>query len=115
MWIYIFKRYRKFDNTCTTPLQGITQICAFLSCLFLAGSLVNLRFIYPALLFLILFLFANLRFFRLVFENEGLALTMLSVPMSLVIGCSIVLGAAWGVVYYYLYVPLQRRLRGSAI
>jgi glycosyltransferase involved in cell wall biosynthesis len=107
MWISVFKKYGKFDNSCTTPLQGISQACGFLSCLFFTASALNARFALLAFLFLALFIITNIRFFKIVYENDGANLTALSVLMSLVISCSVTLGAAWGVLYFYIYAPVK--------
>lgn len=103
MWIYIFKKYKKFDNTCTTPLIAIAQTCGFLSSLLLIIAVININFIYASLFFLILFVLTNLRFFKLTFKYEGLVFTLRSIPMALILSCSIFLGGILGVVYYFLY------------
>jgi GT2 family glycosyltransferase len=102
MWVYIFRRYGGFDNTCTTPLQGASQLFGFLASAFFVLALVNIRLMYVALLLLALFILTSLRFFSLALKEKGILFTLVSVPMSLAISCSIVLGAAWGLLYYFL-------------
>lgn len=102
MWIYILKKYRKFDNTCTTPLLGLAQAFGFLSALSLVLAAANMNLIYLSLLFLALFIVANARFFGLVLKYEGPLFMLAAIPMALVISCSIVMGSACGIVYYTL-------------
>lgn len=109
MWIYAFEKCRKFDNTCTTPLQGVSQLCGFLSVLSLALSVVNINFLYGAVFLLTLFVATNIRFFKLTFKHEGLVFTIISVSMALILSCSIVLGAVWGVVYYFIYQKVKNK------
>jgi GT2 family glycosyltransferase len=103
MWVYVLKRYGGFDNTCTTPLQGVSQLSGFLALVFFVSALIDIRLIYVALLFLALFILTSLRFFSLTFKEKGVLFTLISIPMSLVISCSIVLGAVWGFIYYFLF------------
>lgn len=109
MWVYVFKKYRRFDNHCTTPLQSVSQICGFLAVIFLLAALINIAFIYLSLTFLALFILTNLRFFKLALKHDGLVFTLKSIPMALVLSCSIVLGGIWGVVYYFLYKGILKK------
>lgn len=103
MWIYIFRKHGQFDNTCTTPLQAVTQLCGFFAVIFLLLGIAQIKYFSVFLIFLALFIMTNLKFFKLAFEHEGLIFALKSVPMCLAISCSIVLGSAWGVIYYFLY------------
>lgn len=102
MWIYVFKRHGKFDNTCTTPMDGVSQVFGFLSTISLMSGLLYPNLMYPGILFLLLFIITDYRFFKLTLKNEGFVFTLEAIPMALIISCSIVLGSAWGVVYYFL-------------
>ena len=101
MWFYVFKRYGGFDNTCTTPGLAITQVFGSLTALFLLLSIVNMYFLYPAAGLLTLFMIGSRRFFRLTLEREGLIFTLGSIPLGLVLACSIVLGGVMGALYYF--------------
>lgn len=103
MWVYVFRKYGKFDNTCTTPLSGVAQICGLLSVVFLPCAAINIKFAYVALFFLILFVTGNRRFFKLTLKHEGPVFAFLSLPPALVIACSISLGGISGMFYYFLY------------
>ncbi|MFH1996751.1 MAG: glycosyltransferase [Candidatus Omnitrophota bacterium] len=112
MWMYIFKKHGKFDNTCTTPLLGISQLCAFFAVLLLPGSFFQIDFLYGSLGMLILFLATNARFFVLTTRYGGPLFTCAAIPMAVVIACSIVAGGAWGAVYFTFF-DLAKKGRGQ--
>lgn len=103
MWMYIFRKHGELDNTCTTPLQGVVQLCGFFTVIFFVLSIMQIKFFAVFLFFLGLFILTNSRFFILTFKHEGLIFTLKAVPMALAISCSIVIGSAWGAAYYFLY------------
>ncbi len=102
MWVYVFKKYGGFDNTCTTPILALAQICGFLSLSFFILSAVNPNLLYAALSSFILFMTGSLRFFKLTLEREGLIFTLKAIPPALILSCSIVLGAFTGAAYFLL-------------
>jgi hypothetical protein len=95
MWVYVFKKYRKFDNTCTTPALALAQISGVLAVMGILLCAFNAVFIPDAFLLLALFVFLNRRFLRLVIEKEGLIFALASIPLELILACAIVLGASW--------------------
>ncbi len=95
MWIHVFRKSGKFDNTCTTPAQAVAQVCGFLTVFFMIMSAFKISFISIGLFFLILFIVTNAKFFKLSFMKEGLIFTLFSLPAALIISCSIVLGGLW--------------------
>lgn len=101
MWVYTFRRCGKFDNTCTTPLQGISQLCGFLAIVSLSLSAVNIKLLFVSAAFLVIFVLTSSRFFLSTLEHEGLIFTLRAIIMALIISCSIALGALWGVIYYF--------------
>lgn len=102
MWVYVLKRYGKFDNICTTPVQGAAQICGFASVFFLAASLIKSAFIYPALIMLAAFILMNMRFFKLTLKNEGMIFTIMAIPMALIVACAITLGTFFGMASFFI-------------
>lgn len=103
MWIYIFRKYGRFDNTCTTPLMAVSQTCGFLSVVLLPAAIIHVGFIYASLFFLLLFLLTNLRFFSLTYRHEGTFFTLKSIVAALVLSFFIFLGGISGIFYYFFY------------
>jgi GT2 family glycosyltransferase len=95
MWLHVFRKSGKFDNTCTTPIQAVAQICGFLAVFFMIISVFRISAIFMSLFFLLLFITMNIRFFKLAFMREGLIFTLLSLPPALILSCSIVFGGLW--------------------
>ncbi len=109
MWMYAFEKCVKFDNTCTTPTQGLSQLCGFLAILSLVLWPFNSAMGWASVVFLAIFVATNSRFFMLTLKNGGASFAILSVLMALVISCSIVLGAAWGAFYYFVYMRIKKK------
>ena len=102
MWVYILKHYKRFDNICTTPALGLTQVCGFASVSLFIASLIKPVFICPALSMLVVFILMNMRFFKLTMKNEGAIFTLLAVPMALIVASSITFGTFFGMVNFFI-------------
>jgi GT2 family glycosyltransferase len=98
MWFFVFRKYGKFDNTCTTPLLAAAQIVGFSSVIFLALSVWKAAFMVAAAAALVAYIFMNTRFFKLAFAQEGPLFCLASLPLLLILSCSIVLGTTWAAV-----------------
>lgn len=103
MWIGVFRKYGKFDNTCTTPLAATTQIVGVLSMLMFALSIFFANLISAALILMMLFVVMNMRFFKLAALREGILFALFSLPLMLILSCAIVAGSTWGIIHHYLF------------
>lgn len=110
MWIYVFRKHGKFDNTCTTPMQGVAQAAGFLSVLFLLSVFLHARNLFISLFLFAVFAAGNMKFFLLALKHGGTIFMLQSIAMALVLSVPITLGAMCGMFYYYIYRPLTEIL-----
>lgn len=110
MWIYVFKKYRKFDNTCTTPAQAVTQILGFLTVILIFASLYANVLMVVTIIFLAEFIIMDIEFFRLAFTTQGLVFTLLSLPLALILSCAVTLGGVWGFLRFFCIDEIKMRL-----
>lgn len=103
MWIGVFKKHGRFDNTCTTPLQAIAQIVGVFSITVFGISLFNVSLMPAAFVLIALFVAMNTRFFKLAAQNEGIVFAVFSLPLMLILSCAVVAGSAIGIICYYLF------------
>lgn len=102
LWMLLFLQKKSFDNSCTTPLQAMTTLCnVLLPILFLAG-LFNKTFSVFLLFTIIAYAIGNVRFFRLVLQNEGWIFLMKAIPVNILLSYCVVAGAIAGLLQHFL-------------
>lgn len=94
-WITMFDEYRKFDNHCTSPQNGLGRIFGFLAAVLLPVCILYGHYALWAAVFL-LFLFLNRNFFTLVLRRESFLFFLGSVATYMVLAVSTVIGAFAG-------------------
>jgi glycosyltransferase involved in cell wall biosynthesis len=101
MWIHLFFREKKLDNAGpTAPSNGIAAICAF-------SSFISLFFIpfvdtarYVFILFLIIFLLSNMKWWNFMRTEAGLWFAVKALFLNYILGIDIVIAAVYGVISY---------------
>lgn len=101
MWVHLFFKEKKLDNAGpTSPSNGVAAICAFFSflSLFLIPSFH--RVFYITLILLIVFLFANRRWFIFMAQESGLFFAIRALFLNYILGIDIILAVIYGILSY---------------
>ncbi len=103
MWIHLFIKEKQLDNAGpTTPSNGISAACAFLSfvTLFLM-SLVSTAGAVTVFL-LIIFLISNFRWWNFMRKEAGFAFSLRALLLNYVLGIDIIVASVYGLLTYSL-------------
>lgn len=94
-WMNIHKKYGKFDNTCTTKWNALTQIIGFLTVVTFPFSLFY-GFGMIAFPLGLLVCIMNWRFLSLSIERKGIFVTLLYINLLYIVACAVTLGGISG-------------------
>jgi glycosyltransferase involved in cell wall biosynthesis len=101
MWIHLFLKDRKFDNAGpTAPSNGIAAVCAFMSMLSLLLVPVVENAGHAFMLFLLVFLVANLGWWNFMRREAGLLFSMKALLLNYVLGIDIIIATLYGVITF---------------
>lgn len=110
MWVHLFFRERRFDNAGPTSTgNGIAAISAFFSfvLLFFMPFIPAAR--YAFIIFLIVFLLANMKWFNFMRHEAGLFFSMKALFLNYFLGIEVMIAAIYAVIVY----PFSRRSQGA--
>ncbi len=101
MWVHLFFKEKKLDNAGpTAPSNGIAAICAFLSFFTLLFIPLIPSARYAFIFLIILFLFANLRWWNFMRKEAGFIFAVRALFLNYLLGINIVTAAIYGALSY---------------
>lgn len=101
MWIHLFIKDKQLDNAGpTSPSNGIAAICSFLSLLSLLFVPVLPSARYFFILFMVVFLFMNLKWWNFMRKEAGLQFSLKALVLNYLLGIDIIIASMYGLISY---------------
>lgn len=101
MWVHLFLKDKQFDNAGpTAPSNGIAAVCSFLSMMSLFLIPVSCIAMYVFIPLLIIFFFANLKWWKFMKEEEGLLFSIKALYLNYLLGIDIIIASLYGLMIY---------------
>jgi len=101
MWVHLFLKDKQFDNAGpTAPSNGIAAVCSFLSMMSLFLIPVSCIATYVFIPLLIIFFFANMKWWKFMKEEEGLLFSIKALYLNYLLGIDIIIASLYGLMIY---------------